>query len=62
MTMILYRILATLWTALAMVGLFTVSGFPAPLSTQVVSALASSVAVNMYVEFYRRRQQRKKDG
>ncbi len=61
MTRILYRILATLWTALAIVGLFTVSGFPAPLSTQIVSALTSSVAVNAYIEFYRRRQ-RKGDG
>ncbi len=59
--MILYRIGATLWSALAMVGLFTVSGFPAPLSNQVITALAGAVAVNVYIEFYRRRQQRKRD-
>lgn len=61
MTSILYRILATLWTALGIVGLFTVSGFPPPVSRQIISALATAVAVNAYIEFYRRRQ-RKRDG
>ena len=59
MTRILYRIVATLWTALGIVGLFTVSGFPLPVSRQIISALASAIAVNAYIEFYRRRQQKR---
>ena len=61
MTRILYRILATLWTALGIVGLFAVSGFPVPVSRQIIPALASAVAVNAYIEFYRSRQ-RKRNG
>jgi len=61
MRRILYRIVATLWTAMGIIGLFTVSGFPLPVSRQIISALATAVAVNGYIEFYRRRQ-RKRDG
>jgi len=51
----LYRAGAALFTAAAIVGLFTVTGAPLTLRQQVISALAAGVAVQVYVELLHRR-------
>lgn len=56
MRTLLYRFGATLFTAAAIIGLFTVTGFPAPLGRQILIAMASATAVQVYVEVVRRRQ------
>jgi hypothetical protein len=43
------RIGATLFTASAMLGLFAVTGFPEPLSRQILISVGASVAVHTYM-------------
>ncbi len=57
MKTLLYRIGATLFTAAAIVGLFTVTGFPMPLSRQGIIALVSAAAVQVYIVLLSRRRQ-----
>ena len=56
MRTLLHRFGAALFTAAAIVGLFTVTGFPEPLGRQILIALASATAVQVYIEVVRRRQ------
>jgi purine-cytosine permease-like protein len=51
-----YRLGATLFSAAAVLGLFAVTGFPMPMWKQVVISLSGAAAVQVYIEYLRRRQ------
>jgi hypothetical protein len=51
----LYRAGGALFAAAAMVGLFTVLGAPLSLREQITSALASGIAVQIFLEWSSRR-------
>lgn len=57
MKALLYRLGATLFTAAAIVGLFTVTGFPMPVPQQVIIAVVSAAAVQIYIVLRIRRRQ-----
>lgn len=58
MRALLYRVGATLFSAAAVLGLFTVSAFPLPLWRQVLIALSGAAAVQLYLHLMARRQKR----
>lgn len=57
MKQVLYHVSRALLGALAMVGLFTVTGFPMPVSKQVFIAACTGAAVAAYLAWYERRRQ-----
>lgn len=59
MRALLYRVGATLFSAAAIVGLMTVIGLPIPMSRQVLIALVSASAVQVYIAYIRRREQKR---
>lgn len=51
----LYRAVGALFAAAAMIGLFTVLGAPLPFREQITSALATGIAVQVFLEWNSRR-------
>ena len=56
MQIFLYRAGAALFTAAAIIGLFTVTGAPFTLRDEIVSALAAGIAVQLFIELLSRRR------
>ncbi len=59
MKQVLYHVARAVLGALAMVGLFTVTGFPLPVSRQVFIAVCTGAGVEAYLAWYDRKRRRK---
>lgn len=59
MRQLLYYVAKAVLGALAMVGLFTVTGFPEPVSRQVFVGLCTGAGVAAYLAWYERRRRRR---
>lgn len=51
---VVYHVVATLFSASAMLGLFTVTGFPEPLSRQLFMVLGTAIVIQVYIAWLRR--------
>lgn len=58
---ILYHVGLTLYSAAAMLGLFTVTGFPEPLSRQLFIVLGTAIVIQVGVTWLRRSGHLKSD-
>jgi len=55
MKSVLYRVGATLFTAAAIVGMLTITGFPATVGKQVLMGVLTASAVQLFIVVWNRR-------
>ncbi len=58
MRVFFYYVLAVLWTAAAILGIYAVTGFPDTMPRQIVQATVTALAVQTFIFIWRRRQKR----